>query len=71
MASRHSNQRKHPSPQLRARASSRGQTAPMQDLQVLRSLLTRIVERLGPEEIWLFGSRAEGRPRPVAAGQRL
>jgi len=27
-------------------------------------VLARLVERLAPEEIWLFGSRAEGRARP-------
>lgn len=49
---------------MRGRASNRSRTAPMQDLQVLRSLLTRIIEELRPEKIWLFGGRAEGRARP-------
>ena len=30
----------------------------------LDQLLERIVARLRPEEVWLFGSRAEGRARP-------
>ena len=30
----------------------------------LRVLIERIVARLAPEEVWLFGSRAEGRARP-------
>src|SRR5262249_18980034 len=34
------------------------------NLQPLEPLLERIVAHLGPEEIWLFGSRAEGRARP-------
>jgi uncharacterized protein len=34
------------------------------DLERLRPVLERIVSRLRPEEIWLFGSRAEGRARP-------
>jgi predicted nucleotidyltransferase len=34
------------------------------DLHLLEPLLERIVARMGPEEIWLFGSRAEGRARP-------
>ena len=33
-------------------------------LEPIEPLLSRIVERLDPEEIWLFGSRAEGRARP-------
>jgi predicted nucleotidyltransferase len=37
---------------------------PASDLERLRPLLERIVARLGPEEVWLFGSRAEGRARP-------
>jgi predicted nucleotidyltransferase len=36
----------------------------MEDLSIMSPLLARIVERLRPEEIWLFGSRAEGRARP-------
>jgi predicted nucleotidyltransferase len=34
------------------------------ELERLRPVLERIVERLCPEEIWLFGSRAENRARP-------
>ncbi len=34
------------------------------DMRALEPLLERIVERLAPEEVWLFGSRAEGRARP-------
>jgi predicted nucleotidyltransferase len=34
------------------------------DLEPIAPLIRRIVERLDPEEIWLFGSRAEGRARP-------
>lgn len=34
------------------------------ELERLRPVLERIVTSLGPEEIWLFGSRAEGRARP-------
>jgi predicted nucleotidyltransferase len=38
--------------------------APTSDLGPLEPLLERIVARLAPEEVWLFGSRAEGRARP-------
>lgn len=34
------------------------------DLRSLEPLLERIVARMAPEEVWLFGSRAEGRARP-------
>ena len=34
------------------------------DLRPIAPLIERIVARLEPEEIWLFGSRAEGRARP-------
>jgi uncharacterized protein len=34
------------------------------DVRPIAVLIERIVARLGPEEIWLFGSRAEGRARP-------
>ena len=34
------------------------------DIEPIVPLLERIVARLNPEEIWLFGSRAEGRARP-------
>jgi predicted nucleotidyltransferase len=37
---------------------------PASDIRPLEPLLDRIVASLGPEEIWLFGSRAEGRARP-------
>jgi len=33
-------------------------------LEILRPVIERIVAFLKPEEIWLFGSRAEGRARP-------
>ncbi len=33
------------------------------DTKRLEAVLARLVERLAPEEIWLFGSRAEGRAR--------
>lgn len=35
--------------------------APLHRLEVV---ISRIVERMAPEEIWLFGSQAEGRARP-------
>ena len=38
-------------------------TASAGDMRPLEPLLERIVARLAPEEIWLFGSRAEGRAR--------
>ena len=34
------------------------------DILPIAPLVERIVAHLGPEEIWLFGSRAEGRARP-------
>jgi predicted nucleotidyltransferase len=34
------------------------------DLARLAAVIDRIVERMRPEAIWLFGSRAEGRARP-------
>jgi len=37
---------------------------PHAELERLRPALERIVERLHPEEIWLFGSRAENRAHP-------
>lgn len=37
---------------------------PAPDLLPLAPILARLVERLHPEAIWLFGSRAEGRARP-------
>jgi predicted nucleotidyltransferase len=45
----------------RRRAATRDAAA---DLLPIAPLLERIVARLGPEEIWLFGSRTEGRARP-------
>jgi predicted nucleotidyltransferase len=38
--------------------------SPASPANELDRLVARIVERLDPEEIWLFGSRAEGRARP-------
>lgn len=35
------------------------------ELLPILPLIERIVAHLGPEEIWLFGSRAEGRARPA------
>ncbi len=43
--------------------SAAQRSAPI-DLRPIAPLIERIVARLGPEEIWLFGSRAEGRARP-------
>jgi predicted nucleotidyltransferase len=37
---------------------------PANELERLRPVLERLVESLGAEEIWLFGSRAEMRARP-------
>lgn len=34
------------------------------DLLPLEPLLERIITRMAPEEVWLFGSRAEGRAHP-------
>jgi uncharacterized protein len=34
------------------------------DLRPIAPLVERIVANLNPEQIWLFGSRAEGRARP-------
>ena len=36
------------------------------DWKRLRPIIECIVARLMPEEIWLFGSRAEGRERPTS-----
>lgn len=41
-------------------------TLPEDEWIRLRPVIERIVERLMPEEIWLFGSRAEGRNRPAS-----
>jgi hypothetical protein len=41
-----------------------GNAASPTEMRQLDSLLERIVARLAPEEVWLFGSRAEGRARP-------
>jgi predicted nucleotidyltransferase len=38
--------------------------APNSEMRPIEPLLARIVTRLAPEEVWLFGSRAEGRARP-------
>lgn len=40
------------------------QQLPSVDLDLLRPVLERLVALLHPEEVWLFGSRAEGRARP-------
>ena len=40
------------------------QRASSTELLPIAPLVERIVARLKPEEIWLFGSRAEGRARP-------
>jgi hypothetical protein len=50
----------------RAASPSRGagEPAAATDLRPIAPLVERIVARLTPEEIWLFGSRAEGRARP-------
>ena len=45
-----------------ARAAGRRETSV--DLLPIAPLVERIVAHLRPEEIWLFGSRAEGRARP-------
>jgi predicted nucleotidyltransferase len=42
----------------------RTSVAPALDLQPIEPVIARVVERMEPEEIWLFGSRAEGRARP-------
>lgn len=36
------------------------------ELERLRPVLERIVSQLGAEEIWLLGSRAENRARPMS-----
>ncbi len=46
------------------RLDGRSGRAAAADLQPIAPLIERIVARLAPEEIWLFGSRAEGRARP-------
>ena len=46
------------------RSDSAAQRAAPIDLRPIAPLIERIVARLAPEEIWLFGSRAEGRARP-------
>ena len=43
---------------------SAGEPAIATDLRPIAPLVERIIARLMPEEIWLFGSRAEGRARP-------
>jgi predicted nucleotidyltransferase len=56
MASRASNQNEDSRETARRAAAA--------DILPIAPLIERIVARLGPEEIWLFGSRAEGRARP-------
>ena len=51
------------SPASKQKASGQGTAEPF-DLTPITRLIERIVARLAPEEIWLFGSRAEGRARP-------
>ena len=46
-----------------ARAAGRRETSV--DLVPIAPLVERIVTHLRPEEIWLFGSRAEGRARLI------
>jgi len=41
-----------------------GEPTAATDLHSIAPLVERIIQRLAPEEIWLFGSRAEGRARP-------
>jgi uncharacterized protein len=45
-------------------SDSTAQRAAPIDLLPIAPLIERIVAQLEPEEIWLFGSRAEGRARP-------
>jgi predicted nucleotidyltransferase len=45
-------------------ARAAGQRETSVDLRPIAPLVERIVAHLKPEEIWLFGSRAEGRARP-------
>jgi predicted nucleotidyltransferase len=47
-----------------ARPGSAARNAAPIDLLPIAPLVERIVACLEPEEIWLFGSRAEGRARP-------
>jgi predicted nucleotidyltransferase len=51
-----------PAAAMPAPAAGRPDTAV--DLLPIAPLVERIVAHLQPEEIWLFGSRAEGRARP-------
>jgi predicted nucleotidyltransferase len=44
--------------------SASGRSEITADLLPIVPLVERIVAQLQPEEIWLFGSRAEGRARP-------
>lgn len=37
---------------------------PISEQEALRPVIARLAARLHPEEIWLFGSRAERRARP-------
>ncbi len=47
----------------RRKGSAALHVAPI-DLLPIAPLIERIVSQMEPEEIWLFGSRAEGRARP-------
>jgi predicted nucleotidyltransferase len=61
---RKSSKRSDRSRSAATRADSAAQHAVPIDLRPIAPLIERIVARLEPEEIWLFGSRAEGRARP-------
>lgn len=57
---------KPPKPNQNPEATTRAREAwhaAAVDLRPIAPLVERIVARLEPEEIWLFGSRAEGRAR--------
>jgi predicted nucleotidyltransferase len=62
MGSRASNEKQGRRRAARARAAD-GRARAI-DLAPIAPLVERIVTRLSPEQIWLFGSRAEGRARP-------
>ena len=53
-----------PGRRIAMHSDSAAQPAAPIDLLPVAPLIERIVARLDPEEIWLFGSRAEGRARP-------
>ncbi len=63
MAARASKQNKNRRGGATRQGETARHTAPL-DLLPIAPLVERIVTRLEPEEIWLFGSRAEGRARP-------